>query len=170
MGSSSGAAVGAAGCWATRTCGAATSGSFGVGAWWWAPNVNPSTNAAAAAASTAARRRRTAVAGGGTASHDDRAAGSRVLGRLELASGDQLDPVAIWILDEADAADLGAAARREGWLLRLDADLRELGEHAVEVVDRECDVVVAVAEVVGLVAPDVDRQLERVGVVGQPHV
>src|SRR5262245_1705661 len=93
-----------------------------------------------------------------------------VLWCRELAAVDELDPVAVRILDEADPADLGAAAGGERRLLGLDADLRQLREERVEVVDGERDVVVAVAEVVRLGAADVDRQLERVGVTRQAHV
>ena len=52
------------------------------------------------------------------------------------------------VSDEADAVAFGAAARAVGRLFGLDADLGELGEGGVEVVDAEGDVVVAGAVVV----------------------
>jgi hypothetical protein len=94
----------------------------------------------------------------------------RVLRRRERPSVNQFNAVAIRVGDEADPPDLLAPARRVGRLLRLDALLGQLGEQAVEVVDGERDVVVALAEVVRLLAPDVDRQLEPVAVPGQAHV
>src|SRR3954447_15068732 len=137
-----GVAVGAA------SASVATRGFGGVDSLWWpAPRVRPSKNAAAAAESSAVRRRRTTVCDG---------SGSGVLRCRERAAVDQLDAVAVGVLDEADAPDLRAAAGVEGRLLGLDSDLGERGQERVEVVDRQGDVVVAVAEVVGLVAADVD--------------
>ena len=59
---------------------------------------------------------------------------------------------------------------RYGRLLRLDAQLGEVGQDRVDVLDGDREVVVAVAEVVGLLAADVHGQLEPVAVAGQAHV
>jgi hypothetical protein len=80
---------------------------------------------------------------------------------------DQLDPVAVGVGDEADPVLL-ASARRVGRLLRLDAPIAQPRQQPVEVVDDERQVVVAVAEVVGLVAADVDRQLQPSPPSGRP--
>src|SRR5262249_47053056 len=63
-----------------------------------------------------------------------------------------------------------ASTRRVRGLLGLDPGGRELRQQPVEVVDHERHVVVALAEVVGLVAPNVDRELQHVAAPGQPHV
>src|SRR4051812_17417420 len=85
----------------------------------------------------------------------------RVLGRRESTAVDELDPVAVGVLHEADRVLLASAGmvRR---LLRLDALLRQPRQQRAEVVDRQRDVAVAGAEVVRLVLADVDGQLQRV--------
>jgi hypothetical protein len=80
-----------------------------------------------------------------------------ILGRREVFV-DQLDPVAVRVGDEADAADLGPAGGRVGWLFWLDPLGVQLGQQRVEVLDHERQVVVAVAEVVGLLATTVDGE------------
>src|SRR3954452_19385286 len=82
------------------------------------------------------------------------------------ASFDQLDAIAVRITDEADPrAALAHAVRR---LLGLDAVPAEPLEGAVEVVDRERDVVVARAELVGVHAVVVG-ELEPVAVAREAH-
>ena len=80
---------------------------------------------------------------------------------------DQLDPVVVRVADEAQArAALADAVRR---LLRLDPDLGEALEGCVEVVDGECDVAVARADVVWLGLAVVEGELEAVAVAGEAH-
>src|SRR3954452_7529367 len=93
-----------------------------------------------------------------------------VLRGVEAAAADDLDPVAVRIGDERDQRQPVAAARVVGRPLGLHAELREVRERGLDVLDGDRDVVVAVAEAVGLVAPDVDRQLQPVPVARQPHV
>ena len=77
-----------------------------------------------------------------------------VLRRREGAAVDQLDPVAVRVGHERDQRQLLALARVVRRLLGLDAERRQLGQRRVDVVDRERHVVVARAEVVGLLLPD----------------
>src|SRR6188474_155393 len=79
-----------------------------------------------------------------------------------------LDAVPIGIAQEADAVALGAAAGAVGRLFGLDALGGECLERSVEVVDREGDVVVAAAVVVG-VDTVVVGQLEARVFAGQGH-
>src|SRR4051812_33338371 len=58
-----------------------------------------------------------------------------VLRRRKLPAVDELDAIAVRVLDEADPAHVGAAAGVKRRLLGLDADLRQLGQLGVEVVD-----------------------------------
>src|SRR4051812_42351881 len=84
LGAAAGAASGgAAACGRTSSCRPA-------------PAASPSPRATVATATSAARRPRMAVRLG-------------ILGGPELAAVDQLDAVAVRVLDEADAADLGAS-------------------------------------------------------------
>src|SRR6476659_2867580 len=94
---------------------------------------------------------------------------SVVLRRREGPAVDELDAVAVGVGDEADPVLL-APAGAVGGLLWLVARLREVREEPVEVVDGQRDVAVAVAQVVGLVLADVDRELERVAVTRHAHV
>jgi hypothetical protein len=57
-----------------------------------------------------------------------------------------------------------------GGFSSADAVLRETAQERVEVLGDERHVVVALAEVVGFVAADVDGQLEHVSVAGQAEV
>ena len=75
-----------------------------------------------------------------------------------LAALDQLDPVAVRVLHEAEPR--AALADRVRRALRLDALTRELRKRAVEVVDADRDVPVARAELVAA-AVVVERQLEH---------
>src|SRR4051794_24028823 len=91
-------------------------------------------------------------------------AGSRGASRRAL---DQLDPVVVRVAHEADAvAALAHGVRRP---LGLDALLRELGERAVEVVDRDRDVAVAGADLIGPVLVLVPSQLEPRAVARKAH-
>ena len=74
------------------------------------------------------------------------------------AAVDQLDAVAVRILDEADQR--AALAHAVGLAFGLDALLLQLRERLLEVVDADRDVAVAGAEVVGA-AVVVERQLEH---------
>src|SRR6478752_4734953 len=97
------------------------------------------------------------------------ALGCRILRGAEVPL-DQLDPVAVRIGDEGDQRQLVAVARVVRRLLGLHAERLERRQRHVDVVDRHRHVVVARAEVVGLLLPDVDRQLEHVAVARQAHV
>src|SRR5579875_3181807 len=79
----------------------------------------------------------------------------RVLRRREV-SVDQFDAIAIGIGHEADP-ELLPAARSKRWALGVNSHRGEPLQQGVEIVYRERDVVVAVTEVVPLLAPDVDR-------------
>src|SRR3954447_26062371 len=63
---------------------------------------------------------------------------------------DQLDAIAVRVAHEGDHRPLGAAAGAVRRLLRLDPVLLEAAECALEVLQRERDVVVARAQVVGV--------------------
>ena len=76
-----------------------------------------------------------------------------VLRRVEAPAVDQLDPVAVRVGDEGDQRQLAAVAGVVRGLLGLHADRGQVGERGVDVVDRDRHVVVARAEVVGLVWP-----------------
>src|SRR5262249_22058241 len=78
------------------------------------------------------------------------------------AAVDQLDAVAVRILDEADEGAALADAVRLA--LRLDALLLQVGERLLQVIDPDGDVAVAGAEVVGA-AVVVEGQLEHRAVV-----
>src|SRR5581483_5755647 len=88
----------------------------------------------------------------------------RPAGRLASAALDQLDPVAVWVPDEADPGAAGAHLIRRP--LRLDALLRQRRERRVEVLDAEGDMAVAGAEVVRPTVM-VERQLELGVVAGR---
>ena len=78
--------------------------------------------------------------------------------------------VAVRIGDERDQRQVVAPAGAVGRLLGLHAELGEVGQDGLDVLDGDGEVVVAVAEVVGLLAADVHGQLEPVAVAGQAHV
>src|SRR3954453_59071 len=82
-----------------------------------------------------------------------------------LALLDQLDPVAVRVAHEADAG--AALPDAVGRLLRVDALVGQRRERLVEVVDRQRDVVVTRAELVGVDA-EVVGELEPVAVAGTP--
>src|SRR4051812_37033810 len=92
-----------------------------------------------------------------------RGSGPRAASPLLPGAVDQLDPVAVRVLDEADErAALTDAIRLS---FRLDALLLQLLERRLEVVDRKRDVAVARADVVRA-AVMVERELELLVLAG----
>src|SRR5215218_4065598 len=94
----------------------------------------------------------------------------RVLRRPERPAVDELDAIAVGVRHERDQRQVVAAAGAVGRLLGLHAERIEVAQDGLDVVDGERHVVVARAEVVGLVVPAVDGQLEHVAVARQAHV
>jgi hypothetical protein len=71
-----------------------------------------------------------------------------------------LDLVAVGILDEEEPGDANAIAVELDDLLRVEAERADAVMLAVEIGDRDGDVAVAVAKDVGLLPPLVDGQLD----------
>src|SRR4051812_29499147 len=84
-----------------------------------------------------------------------------------LRALDYLDSIPVRVADEADAG--AALADGVGRPLRLDPLLRERAESAVEVVDRDRDVAVAGADLIGAVLVLVPGQLEPRAVARESH-
>jgi hypothetical protein len=83
---------------------------------------------------------------------------------------DQLDPVAVGVGDEANAPDLLTASWRIRGLLGVDAVLGETAEQVIQIINDQRQVVVAVTQVIGLLAADVDGQLEYVAATREAEV
>ena len=83
----------------------------------------------------------------------------RLTHSLHRVQSDQLDLVAVGVLDEGDVG--GAVLHRPGLTRDFGAALFQFGAYRVDVVDAERQVTEAGADIVGLLAPPVERQFDH---------